>query len=82
MEEPKSLICVRYKQPVVRNADRYRDVLERMHEICFHFEYEHGPEADLDIPCGPLCPMQAIENYDWAKATQEASDLNKRQRSD
>jgi hypothetical protein len=33
------------------------DVFERMHWVCFHFEFEH--QGDPDAPCrDPGCPMR------------------------
>jgi hypothetical protein len=33
------------------------DVFERMHWVCFHFEFEH--RGDPDAPCSdPSCPMR------------------------
>lgn len=50
-------ICLRCGRPVETNADQY-DVFERMHWVCFHYEYEHG-EIDPDQPCAdPSCPSR------------------------
>ena len=49
-------ICVRCNRPVVVNRKMY-EVFERMHWVCFHFEFEH--EGDPDAPCrDPSCPMR------------------------
>jgi hypothetical protein len=45
------------------NRDRYElfELFERMHWICFHFELEHTPEFDPDMPCAdPSCPWRRI----------------------
>lgn len=47
----ESLICVRCKKPVVRNAEYFDSVFERMHYVCFHYEFEHGT-TDVDEECG------------------------------
>ncbi|MDP1849813.1 MAG: hypothetical protein Q8K79_18650 [Solirubrobacteraceae bacterium] len=56
-------VCVRCNQPVVVNREMY-EVFERMHWVCFHFEFEHG-EHDPDVGCAdPSCPMGATRiNY-------------------
>jgi hypothetical protein len=49
-------VCVRCNLPVVVNQSMY-DVFERMHWVCFHFEFEH--QGDPDAPCSdPGCPMR------------------------
>lgn len=54
-------ICRRCKKPVLVNAENY-DVFERMHWLCFHFEYEH--EGDPDKACDdPSCPWWRIDVY-------------------
>ncbi len=52
MTGPK-LICVRCKQPVVKNAEHY-ETFERMHWVCFHLEYEHNRDPD-DECADPSC---------------------------
>ena len=42
--------CHRYGRPVEANAGSY-EAFERMHWVCFHFEYEHGDDLDPDLPC-------------------------------
>jgi len=50
-------ICVRCDRPVVANRESY-EVFERMHWVCFHFEFEHDG-TDPDVPCGDWgCPMR------------------------
>lgn len=45
----------------VKNTKDY-DLFEGMHWICFHFEYEHSEEYDVDEPCLDLsCPWNQIE---------------------
>jgi hypothetical protein len=53
-------LCARCGRPVAVNREWY-DVFERMHWVCFHLEFEHGP----DEGCGdPSCPMAATHaNY-------------------
>lgn len=51
-------ICLRCGFPVVKSADDY-ETFERMHWICFHYEFEHGHDRDPDVPCtDPGCPSQ------------------------
>jgi hypothetical protein len=59
------LKCRRCGRPVVVNAANY-NVLEGMHRVCFHLEYEHG-NNDPDEPCDdPGCF--------WRKATDQRAD--------
>jgi hypothetical protein len=52
-------ICRKCGLPVKVNEEIY-DVLENMHWICFHLEFEHG-EHDPDEPCDdPSCPWNRI----------------------
>ena len=49
-------LCRWCGRPVRVNRERY-DIFEQMHWICFHFEFEHTPEFDPDVPCAdPSCP--------------------------
>jgi hypothetical protein len=48
-------------QPVTVNASRY-DMLERMHWLCFHLEFEH--DSDPDEHCeDPACPWWHIQVF-------------------
>ena len=52
--------CVRCGRPVVIEAERYDAVFERMHYVCFHYEYEHDPyDPDEECSAGG-CPSAAI----------------------
>jgi predicted kinase len=54
----QELVCRRCDQPVRASRDHY-EVFERMHYVCFHYEFEHDP-ADPDDNCGvPGCPSPA-----------------------
>jgi hypothetical protein len=54
-----SNICTRCQRPVVIEAERY-EVFERMHYVCFHYEFEHDP-VDPDEECGAGgCPSRAV----------------------
>ena len=62
-------VCNRCGKPVIRNRERY-EVFERMHWLCFHYEFEHEAGAgDPDIACGdPSCPARAFDpspTPDW-----------------
>lgn len=60
MAEP--LICVRCNRPVGVEAARY-EVFERMHYVCFHYEFEHDP-VDPDEECSAGgCPSMAIRPH-------------------
>ena len=53
---------------MVVERERY-EVFERMHWICFHFEFEHmsadGGPADPDEPCeDPTCPWTIRRKYE------------------
>ena len=54
-------VCVRCNRPVEVSRDWY-EVFERMHWICFHYEFEH--EGDPDAPCADLgCPTRPDAAY-------------------
>lgn len=60
MDEPR--ICVRCGLDVVRNRENY-ETFERMHWLCFHYEFEHGGgKWDPDEAClDPSCPARAFD---------------------
>jgi hypothetical protein len=66
-DAPAELRCVRCRRPVVRSRDEY-DVFEKMHWVCFHYEFEHG-DYDVDAACrDPACPSRMIDEEpptDW-----------------
>ena len=52
-------ICVRCNRPVRVSRDQF-EVFERMHYICFHYEFEHDP-ADPDEECRASgCPSASL----------------------
>lgn len=54
-----TLVCRRCGRPVRENAARY-ETFERMHYVCFHYEFEHG-EADVDVECtAGGCPSASL----------------------
>ncbi len=60
--------CVRCGEPVVVNRDQY-DVFERMHWVCFHFEFEHMSKdhktADPDSACiDASCPWNRLQKFE------------------
>jgi len=57
------LRCARCGRPVVRNHDRFA-TFERMHWVCFHYEFEHfGGAGDPDEACAdPSCPARAFDS--------------------
>jgi hypothetical protein len=51
--------CLRYGRPVHVSKDQY-EVFERMHYVCFHYEFEHDP-VDVDAQCSAGgCPSAAV----------------------
>ncbi|WP_143073353.1 hypothetical protein [Actinokineospora terrae] len=55
--------CRRCGRPVRINRDRY-ETFERMHYVCFHYEFEHelaDVDTDPDEDCGaPGCPSAGL----------------------
>lgn len=66
-------VCRRCQRPVRVNAAQF-EVFERMHYVCFHYEFEHG-EFDVDEECSAGgCPSASLaEGRDKVIAT--ARDL-------
>lgn len=58
-EDNHDLICRRCSRPVRVSRDYY-ETFERMHYVCFHYEFEHdlsNQDTDPDEDCGvPGCP--------------------------
>jgi hypothetical protein len=53
------LFCLRCGRPVTVEAGRF-EVFERMHYVCFHYEFEHDPfDPDEECSAGG-CPSAAI----------------------
>lgn len=48
------LLCRRCGRPVEAAAGQY-DVFEQMHYVCFHYEFEHSGDPDLECRAGG-CP--------------------------
>jgi hypothetical protein len=44
--------------PVEASADSY-DIFEQMHYVCFHFEFEHQGDPDVECEAGG-CPASGI----------------------
>lgn len=58
--EPDPPLCRRCNRPVVRSRETY-EVYERMHYVCFHYEFEHD-DYDPDAACrDPSCPSRQID---------------------
>jgi hypothetical protein len=52
-------LCRRCGRPVRANSDDYA-TFERMHYVCFHYEFEHDP-VDPDEECGAGgCPSASL----------------------
>ncbi|WP_432885514.1 DUF7660 family protein [Kribbella sp. CA-245084] len=55
------LECRRCQRPVKVSAAQF-EVFERMHYVCFHYEFEHG-EFDVDEECtAGGCPSASLAN--------------------
>jgi hypothetical protein len=52
------LPCRRCRRPVVASAEQY-DVFEQMHYTCFHYEFEHPGDPDVECSAGG-CPAAGI----------------------
>lgn len=56
--EPEGLTCARCGRSVEASKDHY-EVFERMHYTCFHYEFEHP--GDPDVECfGGGCPAAGL----------------------
>jgi hypothetical protein len=56
----EDLICVRCGRPVRVNREQF-EVFERMHYVCFHYEFEHDP-SDPDEECNAGgCPSFKLD---------------------
>ena len=56
--EDAELSCARCGRPVRVNRDSYQ-LFERMHHVCFHYEFEH--HGDPDEPCdADGCPSAVL----------------------
>jgi len=62
---PASDVCKRCGRAILVNPAVSADVLEGMHWLCFHLEFEHG-ETDPDLPCSDFtgCPWWTIRHYE------------------
>jgi len=71
--ETGARLCQRCKREVVVHADEYEVIFERMHYVCFHYEYEH--KGDPDEECwAPGCPSQTVNprpERRWSKDRPE-----------
>lgn len=60
MEKP-DLTCARCRRAVRVSSDRF-EVFERMHYVCFHYEFEHDP-FDPDEECNAGgCPSAHLDS--------------------
>jgi hypothetical protein len=51
-------VCRRCNLPVEASADSY-DIFEQMHYVCFHFEFEHQGDPDIECAAGG-CPAAGL----------------------
>ena len=58
MSEREKLTCRRCKRPVEVSAADY-ETFEHMHYVCFHYEFEHEGDPDVECSAGG-CPSAAI----------------------
>jgi len=57
---PEPLVCVRCGRVVGAMAELGADHHEGMHQVCFHYELEHG-DVDPDRPCASRsCPSRSL----------------------
>lgn len=56
--EPTAPICVRCGRSVEASRADY-DVFEKMHYTCFHYEFEHGGDPDVECSAGG-CPAAGL----------------------
>ena len=59
--DTEELICVRCGLEVRVNRESY-EIFERMHWVCFHFEFEHmgfDPDEECDAPGCPSSPFNS-----------------------
>ena len=55
----EELTCVRCGRPVRQNRDSF-EIFERMHYVCFHYEFEHDPfDPDEECDAGG-CPSSRL----------------------
>lgn len=55
---PDPRVCRRCDRPVVASAADY-EVFEQMHYVCFHYEFEHEGDPDVECPSGG-CPASGL----------------------
>jgi hypothetical protein len=53
-DEAGELLCARCGRAVRVNRDSY-EIFERMHYVCFHYEFEHWADPDEECAAGG-CP--------------------------
>lgn len=65
MAEDQKPICRRCSRPA---ATPDYEIFERMHYVCFHYEFEHG-DVDVDQECtAGGCPSRALGKPDAARS--------------
>lgn len=69
--EPEGLTCARCGRSVEASKDQY-EVFERMHYTCFHYEFEHP--GDPDVECfGEVVPQLDSGSRRFASASRALS---------
>jgi hypothetical protein len=61
----KEPLCIRCGLEVRVNRESY-DLFERMHWVCFHFEFEHmgfDPDEECDAPGCPSSPFNSPSRH-------------------
>jgi hypothetical protein len=74
--DAEELICVRCGLEVRVNRESY-EILERMHYVCFHFEFEHtgfDPDEECDAPDCPSAPFKSPSPHREVVAGRDRHD--------
>jgi hypothetical protein len=74
--DSKELICVRCGLEVRVNRESY-EIFERMHYVCFHFEFEHmgfDPDQECDAPGCPSSPFNSPPTHSEAVLRRDRRD--------
>lgn len=58
MDSTLSPTCRRCRRPVIANKESF-DIFEEMHYTCFHYEFEHEGDPDVECSAGG-CPAAGI----------------------
>src|SRR5258708_3648612 len=76
--DAEELICVRCGLEVRVSRGSY-EIFERMHLVCFHFEFEHmgfDPNEECDAPGCPSSPFNSPPAYGEAASRRDRRDYD------